>query len=50
MPAEDIKENEFSLENGFCLFSAYYTNKGVKLCVITESERSVTTLLLPAEY
>jgi len=50
LPAEDIKENEFSLENGFRLFSAYHTNKGVKLYVITEHDRSVTTVLLPRDY
>lgn len=50
IPEEDVKENEFSLENGFRLFSAYHTAKGTKLYVITEWDRSVTTLLLPSEY
>ena len=47
---EDRKENEYSLENGFRLLSAYRTQAGDKLWIITESDRSVTTLLLPAEY
>lgn len=47
---EDAQENEFSLKNGFRLLSAYKTNKGEKLWVITESDRSLTTLLLPSEY
>lgn len=32
------------------VFSAYHTARGVKLWVITEWDRSVTTLLLPDEY
>lgn len=48
---EDHKENRFSLECGFQLLSTYRTNAGdTKLWVITEADRSVTTLLLPDEY
>jgi len=47
---EDRKENRFSLETGFRLLSSYKTNAGDKLWIITESDRSVTTLLLPEEY
>ncbi len=47
---EDHKENDYSLEHGFRLLSAYRTNAGDKLWIITESDRSVTTLLLPEEY
>lgn len=47
---EDSMENELSLENGFRLLSAYRTLKGERLWVITEADRSVTTLLLPEEY
>jgi hypothetical protein len=50
LPPEDVKENEYSLEHGLRLFSAYRTSKGEKLWVITEWDRSVTTLLLPSEY
>lgn len=50
IPEEDVKENEFSLVNGFRLFSAYHTANGTKIYVITEWDRSVTTLLLPSEY
>ena len=39
-----------SLEHGFRLLSAYRTHAGEKLWIITESDRSVTTLLLPEEY
>jgi hypothetical protein len=47
---EDQKGNDYSLEHGFRLFSSYRTNAGDKLWIITESDRSLTTLLLPSEY
>lgn len=47
---EDKEENELSLREGFRLFSAYTTRKGVKIWIITEADRSATTLLLPEEY
>ena len=50
VPPEDIKENEFSLPHGFRLLSAYRTNVGDKLWVITEADRSATCILLPEEY
>ena len=45
----DRAENDFSVENGFRILSAYNTPEG-KLWIITEADRSVTTLLLPSEY
>lgn len=50
LSAEDIKENEFSVKEGFRLLSAYKLETGVKVWVITEADRSVTTILLPSEY
>ena len=50
MSDEDRKENDYSLEHGFRLLSAFRTQAGNKLWTITESDRSVTTLLLPEEY
>ena len=47
---EDRKENAYGLEHGFRLLSAYKTNAGDRLWIITEADRSVTTLLLPEEY
>jgi hypothetical protein len=32
------------------IFSAYHTSKGTKVWVITEADRSATTVLLPSEY
>lgn len=48
--AEDWQENLFSLENGFRLLSSYHTEENQKLWVITEADRSSTTILLPDEY
>jgi len=47
---EDVRENEFSLKEGLRLLSAYQTGKGQKLWIITEADRSATTILLPCEY
>lgn len=46
----DIAENEYSLAHGFRLLSSYTTTAGQKLWIITEADRSATTLLLPDEY
>jgi len=47
---EDRKENEFSLLHGFRLLSSYTLSSGTKIWVISEADRSSTTLLLPEEY
>lgn len=47
---EDRRENERALKHGSRLFSSYKLNDGTKLWIITEHDRSVTTLLLPSEY
>jgi len=47
---EDLKENELSLQQNFRLLSAYHDRKGVKFWVITEADRSATTVLLPEDY
>ncbi len=47
---EDLKENELSVKQGFRILSSYKTNAGQKVWVITDADRSVTTLLLPEEY
>lgn len=46
----DVKENELSLKEGFRLLSAYKAENGTKFWVITEADRSVTTILLPEDY
>ena len=47
---EDKAANDQSLEDGSRLLSAYRTAKGQKLWIITEADRSATTILLPEEY
>lgn len=47
---EDKQENELSLKEGFRLFSAYEKKGLPKIWVITEADRSVTTILFPEEY
>jgi hypothetical protein len=46
----DVAENEFSLQHGFRLLSAYHTSADEKLWVITVADRSSTCILLPEEY
>jgi hypothetical protein len=50
LDVEDRRENEFSVEHGFRLLSAYTLSNGTKIWIITEADRSSTTLLLPSEY
>ena len=47
---EDWQENEFSLKEGFRLFSVYHAANGRKFWVITEADRSATTVLMPEDY
>jgi hypothetical protein len=46
----DRQENEFSLKEGFRLFSVYRSKQDVKFWIITEADRSLTTVLMPADY
>ena len=50
MCQEDKAENELSLKHGFRLLSSYPITGTANLWIITEADRSVTTLLLPSEY
>jgi hypothetical protein len=47
---DDRQENERSLEDGCRLLSAYTLRDGTRIWIITEADRSATTLLLPEEY
>lgn len=47
---EDRRENELSVAQGFRVLSAYRDSHGTKFWIITEADRSVTTILLPEEY
>ena len=46
---DDWAENELSLKEGFRLFSVYRV-RDQKFWIITESDRSATTVLLPEDY
>ena len=50
VPAEDSSENWRSVENGWRILSSYRIDAQTRVWVITEADRSVTTLLLPSEY
>jgi hypothetical protein len=47
---DDKRENQLSLEKGFRLLSAYHAKNGTKFWIITEADRSATTVLLPEDY
>ena len=47
---EDAQENDRSLATGLRLLSVYRSAGGVTFWVITEADRSVTTVLLPEDY
>ena len=48
--AEDWHANDQALIEGTRLLSAYRLNDGTKVWIITEADRSATTVLLPEEY
>lgn len=50
LSAADLQENKLSLEQGFRLLSSYRSAAGTKFWIITEADRSATTVLLPDEY
>lgn len=47
---EDRAANDAALRDGNQILSAYTAPTGAKLWVITEHNRSVTTMLLPEDY
>lgn len=46
----DRAENERSLCEGFRLLSSYASVRGTRFWVLTEADRSATTILLPEDY
>ncbi len=46
----DRNENERALKQGGRLFSEYMSKQNIKFWIITECDRSVTTILLPKDY
>lgn len=49
LDADDVEVNERALTNGGRLLSSYKVGEST-VWVITEADRSVTTLLLPSDY
>lgn len=47
---DDAMANQAALQSGSRLLSAYRIGSDTKVWVITEADRTVTTLLLPSEY
>ena len=47
--AFDRRQNEIALREGLRVFSSYEISAG-RVWIITEADRSVTTILLPEEY
>ena len=50
LSAEDEAANEHALKHGLRLLSAYRLADGTKIWIISEADRSASTILLPAEY
>lgn len=50
LDVEDLHSNERALQKGGRLFSAYHSSQKIKFWIITEADRSVTTVLLPEDY
>jgi len=47
---EDWQLNDQAVKEGSRIFSTYILPTGVKIWIITEWDRSATTILLPSEY
>ena len=49
LDAYDHRENESSLKHGWRIVSSYPVGEKI-IWIITEADRSITTILLPEEY
>jgi hypothetical protein len=47
---DDLEQNALALREGGRLFSAYQDRQERKFFIVTEADRSVTTVLLPEDY
>ena len=47
---DDGALNDWAMKNSERMLSAYRSSTGERFWVITEADRSVTTILLPSEY
>lgn len=46
----DWQENDFAVDKELRILSVYRDREGTKFWIITEADRSATTILLPEEY
>lgn len=47
---DDKRQNDLAPNRGLSIFSAYTTSYKVKIWIISEADRNVTTVLLPEDY
>ena len=47
---DDSAKNELALNQGLRLWSVYHATNGAKFWLITEGNRSATTVLMPEDY
>lgn len=50
VPDEDICDNNLAVQEGHRIVSSYNLSGNTKVWIITEWDRSATTVLLPEEY
>ena len=50
LDAEDVNANESALKHGGRILSSYKATGGIQFWIITEADRSSTTILLPEDY
>jgi hypothetical protein len=50
VPDADKQANEGAIEQGNRILSVYTTSAGDRIWIVTEADRSATTILLPEEY
>jgi len=50
LPPADARTNARSLENGLSILSSYQIGQGARNWIITNAQRTATTMLLPNEY
>lgn len=50
LKAEDCEANDHAVVHGTRVLSSYRSAKGITFWLITEADRSVTTVLLPEDY
>jgi hypothetical protein len=50
VPPDDAEANDYALKNELRILSSYYDRRGTNFWIITEADRSSTTVLLPEDY